>query len=198
MIKQLTILCLILFISGCAQKPQPVPEDFDYRQQLTRLEKLQHWEIKGRISITTTEDAFSASFKWSRLVDYQRIDITGMLGQTYVTLEITPDKAMLSVDDREPVIATDLDQLMWSQLGFTLPIELLTDWVKAYPTTSTLDSVRINVDGFIQSMSFQEWQVDYKRYRDFPGLTGLQLPSRTTVTNNRETIKLAIKTWNPL
>lgn len=198
MTKRLVSVFLILFMSACAQKPLNVPDTFNYRDQLNQLNSLENWEVNGRISIQTTEEAFSASFNWRKLIDYQRIEITGMLGQTYAILEISPERTLLTVRDQPPVEARDTDALMWSQLGFTIPVELLTDWIKAYPTRSTEDTIRIDSDGFITGMSYQDWQVNYKRYKRFSDIETLLLPSRTTVTNSRETIKLAIKAWQPL
>ena len=201
MTSRILIAVLILLMSACAKNPpQPMGDSTQpaYQRQLNELAEIDNWEIKGRISIQTTEEAFSASFKWRRLVDYQRIEITGMLGQQYAILEITPEQSLLTVQDRPPVVASDIDELMWSQVGITIPVELLTDWIKAYPTSSTEQSIRINEDGMIREMSFQNWQVTYKKYSDYPDYKDLLLPSRTTVTNDRETIKLAIKTWLPL
>ena len=198
MIKRLLSLMLLMVLSACAQKPVIVPDSFDYRDQLSQLGTLENWEVSGRMSIQTNDDAFSASFNWRKLIDYQRIEITGMLGQTYAILEISPDQTLLTVRDQPPVVARDVDALMWSQLGFTIPVALLTDWIKAYPTRSTEDSIRIDGDGFIETMSYQGWEVTYKRYKKFSDIETLFLPSRTTVTNSRETIKLAIKAWQPL
>ena len=202
MIKRLLLLSLVSILAACAKNP-PLPSSADdtlpkYQSQLEQLADVSNWEIKGRISIQTTEEAFSASFKWRRLIDYQRIEITGMLGQQYAILEITPDESLLTVQDREPVVAKDIDELMWSQVGFTIPVALLTDWIKALPNESTQQSIRINEEGMIREMSFQNWSVTYKKYKVYPDYGNLLLPSRTTVTNDRETIKLAIKTWQPL
>ena len=198
MISRLLAALLLVVLSACAQKPLTVPDSFNYRDQLNQLSTLENWEVSGRMSIQTSDDAFSASFNWRKLIDYQRIEITGMLGQTYAILEISPEETLLTVRDQPPVAARDVDALMWSQLGFTIPVDLLTDWIKALPTQSTENSIRIDGDGFIQTMSYQDWQVTYKRYKKFSDIETLFLPSRTTVTNSRETIKLAIKAWTPL
>lgn len=202
MAKRILLIYLLGILSACANNRPLLQTDGvvqpRYQSQLADLADVSHWEIKGRISIQTTEDAFSASFKWRRLVDYQRIEITGMLGQQYAILEITPEQSSLSVQDRAPIVATDIDELMWSQIGFTIPVALLTDWIKALPNESTEQSIRINEQGMIREMSFQNWSVTYKKYKDYPNYGDLLLPSRTTVTNDRETIKLAIKTWQPL
>ena len=201
MIKRLIISTGILLLASCASNPpqqlstETIPQ---YQSQLSDLSEINYWYIKGRISVQTTEDAFSASFTWRREESYQRLEITGMLGQQYALLEIFPDYATLTVQDSAPVQARNVDALMWSQLGFTIPVALLTDWIKAYPTSSTQPSIRINESGMIRAMSFQNWQVTYRKYVDYPDYENMQLPARLTVTNERETIKLAIKTWQAL
>ena len=198
MIKRLLIVILIGLITSCAQKPPADLTGFHYSHQLTLLADLENWEVSGRMSIQTQEDAFSASFKWRKLINYQRIEITGMLGQTYAILEIEPDKTLLTIKDEAPVLTNNLDELMWSRLGFTIPVELLTSWIKAYPFSQSEGEINTDKDGFIQDMSYRGWQAKYKRYKKFTEINTLYLPSRTTVTNSRETIKLAVKEWQPL
>ncbi len=195
---RVVIILLMLILGGCAEKPVLIPESYDYRDQLMPLKSLENWEVNGRMSIQTSEEAFSASFQWRKLINYQRIEITGMLGQTYAILEITPQRTLLTVSDEEPITARDLDSLMWTQLGFTIPVELLNDWIKAYPTQSTEKSIILDDDGFIIGMSYLDWRVNYKRYKKFQDVSSIYLPSRVTVTNSRETIKLAVKEWLPL
>ena len=192
---RLLVIVILIGLSGCADKPVLESGTFDYRDQLQALE---NWEVNGRISIQTTEDAFSASFQWRKLIDYQRIEITGMLGQTYAILDIAPQQTLLTVSDQEPIAARDLDALMWTQLGFTIPVELLTDWIKALPTQTTDKSIILDNEGFIKGMSYLDWRVSYKRYKKFQDVSTIYLPSRVNVTNSRETIKLAVKEWQPL
>jgi outer membrane lipoprotein LolB len=196
-IRFLLVAFATLLVIGCAQKPQPEPS-FSYQQQLPFVTKLSDWDITARVSIQTQADAVTATLKWRKLGNYQRLELTGTLGQTYTTLELNDEQSTLFIKDREPITSTNIEALMFQELGFIFPIELLTNWVRALPMD--VNDPRINVDdqGLIRSMRHNDWQVSYRKYRRYPKMEELQLPSRLTLSNNTETVKLAIKTWQML
>ena len=199
-ILRFVILSLIIAVlSACAQKPLiEHPVGYSYKSQLDELALLDTWEVTGRVSIQTTDDAFTASIKWRKLVDYQLIELTGTLGQSYVTMEVTPELTTLTIQDEEPVSSTDPEVLMFQRLGFVIPVTLLTDWIKGYPDIAIDQEIKAGPDGFIESISYDNWQVGYRKYRSYKSTAELFLPSRLQITNGTENIKLAIKTWQKL
>lgn len=202
-IRNTLFLMLSLWLASCAQKPldSQAPDyqsSFSYVEQLNALKKIQSWKITGRLSVQTVEDAFTASLIWRKLKDHDLIEINGMLGQNYATIELEPNSATLTLDSDEVYTGNNLEELMWRHLGFVLPTDLLTDWVKAQPNAQTLNTIKLNDKRLIQQMTFQQWQVNYRKYRQFPGANKLYLPSQIKIVNGKETLKLAVKTWKIL
>lgn len=199
-IRYITFCLFIALLSACAQKPvleQPAT-GYSYISQLDELALLDTWEVTGRVSIQTADDAFTASIKWRKLVDYQLIELTGTLGQSYVTMEVTPELTTLTIQDEEPVSSTNPEVLMFQRLGFVIPVTLLTDWIKGYPDMAIDQDIKTGPDGFIESISYDNWQVGYRKYRSYKSTAELFLPSRLQITNGTENIKLAVKTWQKL
>lgn len=198
-IRLLTFSLLLVLLSACAQKPLvEQAAGYSYRSQLDELEVLDTWQVTGRVSIQTADDAFTASLKWRKLVDYQLIELTGTLGQSYVTMEVTPELTTLTVQDKEPVSSTNPEVLMHQQLGFVLPVTLLTNWIKGYPDKEIDQVVKTGPDGMIESITYNNWLVGYRKYRMYKSTDNLYLPSRLQITNGTENIKLAVKSWQKL
>ena len=192
------VIITALTIIGCAQKP-PAVSNFNYQQQLSAVEQFKDWDMTARVSIQTPEDAVTATLTWRKLGDYQRLELTGsILGTTYTTLELTEDESTLYIKDRPPMSSRNIEALMLQELGFVLPIELLNNWVRALPMDVNDQGIEVDEFGFIRSMSYQNWQVNYRKYKRYPGMSEIELPSRLTMTKSSETIKLAIKTWQTL
>ena len=197
LIRYIFILFGSILLLACAQKPT-TDASYNYQQQMTALEQVDSWRINARISISTQQETVTATLNWRKAEDFQQLEITGTLGQSYASLEIGPKQSTLLLKDRAPMVTNNLEALMMQELGFVLPISLLTNWVRALPADVNEADIEVDEFGLIRNMSYKDWRVNYRKYQQYPGMSSLQLPSRMTLSNNSETIKLAIKTWQTL
>jgi len=189
----ITILSLLIF-TGCAQRPQ-IEQAFDFEQHKIDAGNLKQWEIRARFSVKTSEQAFSASLTWLEQQNKQQLEIHGMLGQTYANLLITPEQAELIVEDDPPYRAPTAERLMLQHLGYVIPMSYLTDWIRAIPSGADKKDMKFDDKGYLESIRVQQWRVSYSRYKRFAGMKHIELPSRITLENGFETIKLAVKGW---
>ncbi|MBT8448299.1 MAG: lipoprotein insertase outer membrane protein LolB [Gammaproteobacteria bacterium] len=196
--KQLFLLALgVIVLSGCAQKPVSTSETSTIQHQI-KLTTFNNWQIKARVSIKTKDDAFTASLLWQQQPANQIVELNGMLGQNYARIEVTPEHASLRIQDNPIHQARQVEDLMMNHLGYIIPVTAMTNWLKGSTAGVAEEQWSINEAGYIAELRDRGWRITYKRYASFPDLNDLQLPSRLTLTNGQETIKIAVQSWSQL
>jgi len=196
--KQLFFLTLsVIVLSGCAQKPVSLPEASTTQHQI-KLTTFNNWQIKARVSIKTKDDAFTASLLWQQQPPNQIVELNGMLGQNYARIEVNPELASLRIEDNPIYQARQVEELMMNHLGYILPVTAMTNWLKGSSAGVIEEQWSLNEAGYIAELRDRGWRITYKRYASFPGIKDLQLPSRLTLTNGQETIKIAVQSWSRL
>lgn len=125
-------------------------------------------EFTGSLSVNYERDGQhrndSARYSWSQRPGNIDITITGPLGQTLATIQVTPQSATLTQPDRVPRTAKDIDSLTAQTLGYALPVDGLRDWMQGYATdakgqrftASPANNEVFTSDGW--RLRFAEWQ----------------------------------------
>src|SRR5579864_7161557 len=89
-----------LWLSGCATiapstpKPAATPA-MSWQDREQSLQKLQSWQINGKIAVQTNQDAGSASLDWTQRGGNYQVNITGPLGTHSVKIAGGPGKATI-------------------------------------------------------------------------------------------------------
>ncbi|MGN0918916.1 MAG: lipoprotein insertase outer membrane protein LolB [Oxalobacter sp.] len=196
-----------LLLSGCAgsstslfqpkEKEVQVPY-FLAQQPRACVDKV---GIKGRFSIyykiDDREEGVHGSFEWEQTPELTSITLLSPLGQVAATIDIMPQLATFTVPGKPPKSAANAEKLIKSQLGWTLPVNGMKDW---------LQGCAVDAQGkpFIASpekksvITKDKWQIDYVSWIEGPTMP---LPKRINLTKGKDStdldlnMKLVIDGW---
>lgn len=198
LLKPFTILfMLIIFTVGCAQKPvsTDISENMAHQEKLAELTS---WELNARVSIQAQNDAFTATLIWQQRPDEQLVELNGLFAKNYARITVNQDKATLVIEEQQTYEARYAEDLMLRHLGYIIPVTAMTNWLKGSIQGTNSDQWQEDSKGLIRELRDRGWEITYKRYARFPGIKGVLLPSRMTLSNGKEKIKISVKNWSIL
>ena len=141
--------------AGCTSVP-PLPSDADF-------------SIRGKIGVVDGGNSWSARFLWRQFGDRFEIDLWGPLGQGQTHLRGTPSR--LEIIDADGLVRTsgNPEALMFAELGWSLPLGLLLDWLQGRPAAEApvTDAIR-NPDGGLTRFRQLGWEVRLERAKKAP------------------------------
>jgi outer membrane lipoprotein LolB len=118
-------LCAAL-LGGCASvSVNPVA---DYRNT---------FDAAGRLSVNYRKDgnpeSLTVNYSWSQTPGRIDVSLSSPMA-TVAKISITPESATLVQADKAPRTAKDIDSLTAQELGWSLPVSGLKDWMQGYAT----------------------------------------------------------------
>lgn len=191
--RHLTIVLLVLAISGCAtQKGVGLPDmpDWDSRTQV--LGEVDDWQFKGRIGVSAGAEGFNGKLRYTQIKDQFRATVSGPLG--FGTIRIEGDGRQVTVTDNDgelwqlPDPEIDL-QIMY---GWTIPVSSLRYWALGIPHPDELAFTEFNEAGQLESLEQGNWQVHIAKYRES---AGQPMPRMLTAVSGDNKVKLVIDNW---
>lgn len=192
----LTLLTLAL-LAGCAGRtPAPDGERAagQWQTQAERTEALDTWILAARVGLRTSQDATSANLDWSQHAHYYRMLLSGPFGSGRSTLEGREGRFSLTTSEGRFEAETP-EALMEEQLGWSLPVGALQDWVRGLPGADS--DYRLEEDdlGFPLHLVQDGWTIDY---RDWTQAESLWLPRRLVMTYGDLRVTLVVTDWRPV
>ena len=160
--------------------------------------------IKGRFSIQYKlddgEESLHGKFGWEQSPDSTVVTLMSPLGQTMAKIEVTPRMATFIAPNRSPQSAANAEELIKSQLGWTLPVSGLKGWLQGCATDSQGHSF-IATPELTQVITKDGWQINKATCIDGPTMP---LPKRIDlVKESKESkngvdinLKLVIDEWH--
>ena len=149
------IFAVLWVLAGCVSIP-PMPSETDY-------------SIRGKIGVVDGGDSWSARFVWRQSGERFEIDLWGPLGQGQTRLRGTPDRLEFIDADGDVRTSGSPEALMLAELGWSLPLSLLLDWLQGRPSpeSQVADAIRSPAGGLT---SFRQlgWQVRFERAKNAP------------------------------
>ena len=189
-----------LALSGCSTIPdksssiiiEQTPE-----QRITKLEQLQQWKVKGKIAFIEKESRNSATLSWkvNENQNSQLLNLTSYLGINVLQLESSDNNHNIQVDGKT-YHGRDLETLIYSITGLTLPTKALTFWLKGMPykdddTINYHESTQLPLT--LSSYYNNElWQVSYAKYQQ---INGYSLATKFSIRKDDLLIKIVINDW---
>lgn len=179
---------LLFLLSGCAalRGSGPVQGGF---------------ELRGKMGVVQGSESFSARFLWRQQGSAFRIDLWGPLGQGRVLLTGRDDYLELRDGDGTVLSAGSPDTVMRRQLGWSLPLAVLPEWVRGRPAPRPpATDLTWDEDGRLSGFRQLGWQVELARYaQEHPGASAgpepLFLPRRVTASRDAYRVRLAVSQW---
>jgi outer membrane lipoprotein LolB len=192
--------CLIV-LSGCSTIPpkavQPLVKQ-TAQQRIAKLEQLQQWKIKGKIAFfeKDTRNSFTLNWQVDEKKESQQLKLTHYLGINVLQLDSMANNHKIQVDGKT-YHGENLERLIYSLTGLTLPTQALTFWLKGIPFQKT-DSINYQkITQLPQTLSSyynnELWQVNYSKYQQ---INGYSLATKFSIKNDNLLIKIVINDWS--
>ncbi len=171
------IFAAFWLLSGCVSVP-PAPSEAGF-------------SVRGKIGVVEDGDSWSARFVWRQSGERFEIDLWGPLGQGQTRLRGTPYRLEIMDADGGVRTAGSLEGVMLVELGWSLPLGLLIDWLQGRPSPQApmTDAVR-NREGGLKEFRQLGWQVRFERIKRAPA----DAPPRR-ITAQRPGYRVRVAVW---
>lgn len=186
----LTLPCLVL-MAGCASLA-PTRELPTAAERSEVLSSWDAWGLTARLGIDDGSEGGSGRIDWKIAGADSALDFRGALGQGAWRLELGPELATLTRADGTVSSAADIDQLLWQETGWQVPVEALQWWVRGLPQPGAGRDLQLGPEGLPASLQQQGWQIVFLGYMDY---AGQQLPRRLEAERGSFKLKLAVSRW---
>ncbi len=196
-----------IFLSGCSTKsnndsPILIIQQ-NAEQRAAQLSQINQWHLRGKIAfIEQIKDKKgkreSVTISWQENKDKQTqtLNLTSYLGINVLHLSSKNGEHLIKVNGKE-YRANNLEHLINSLTGLTLPTKALSFWLKGLPYQPS-DQVKISPDTQLPislSSVFDntQWQINYKNYKVFDDIN---MATQFSIIKDGLLIKVAVKEWS--
>ena len=190
-------LLIAVLLPGCSSAPVRTSESAGaasaYRVRLNQLKSLDHWTLGGRLAISDGKDGGSGNLIWQNDGDETRISFHGAMGKGAWQLHAGPAGARIELANGEVHTASTVAALVVKEVGWQVPIDALSWWVKGLADPSTWESRELNENGQLVRLSQFGWEVEFGNYGE---VSGSSLPSKLTARRGKYVIKMVVKDWD--
>ena len=197
-----TVIVITLGLTGCSTMQSINPVNLFSTETARRcVDKV---NIKGRFSILykldDREESLHGKFGWEQSPENTVVTFMYTHGQKIAKIEITPQITTITPPKTAPASAPDAEELIKSQLGWTLPVSGMKGWLQGCATDSRGQSF-IATPESTQVFTRDGWQINYASWIDGPTMP---LPKRIDLIKGNQdslngvdiNLKLVIDEWN--
>lgn len=190
-------ILIATLVAACSSLPEAgQPENAErvrlYGEYFNRLSAFNRWIVSGRLAVSGEEDGGSGNFKWRKDSLESRIDFHGALGRGAWQLEADEAGARLELADGSVYRAASVDQLVRGQLGWEIPVDKLSWWVRGLAAPGAVEKQMLDEQGNLRELLQDGWAIEFGKYRVYEGF---RLPARLTARQDKWKVKLALRGW---
>ncbi|MGP8290034.1 lipoprotein insertase outer membrane protein LolB [Halomonas sp.] len=184
----------LLLLAGCAAQA-PMEEGGrqagQWERQQADVEAFDTWTLIGKAGLRTPQESQSANLDWSQHPHYFRMLISGPFGGGRSVLEGREGRFSLTTGEGRFEAETP-EALMEEQLGWSLPVSAMPDWVRGLPGDHASFQLETDELGFPLHIEQDGWEIDY---RDWNEIEGMWLPRRLVMNYDDVRITLVVNEW---
>nr|WP_290988327.1 lipoprotein insertase outer membrane protein LolB [Halomonas sp.] len=184
----------LLLLAGCAAQA-PMEEGGrqagQWERQQADVEAFDTWTLIGKAGLRTPQESQSANLDWSQHPHYFRMLISGPFGGGRSVLEGREGRFSLTTGEGRFEAETP-EALMEEQLGWSLPVSAMPDWVRGLPGDHASYQLETDELGYPLHLEQDGWEIDY---RDWNEVEGLWLPRRLIMNYDDVRITLVVNEW---
>lgn len=191
--RALALFGAALAIAACARL-QTGTDGLTFPQRRAALERLQEFEIRGRLAVDTGERAFQGRFQWRQ--DGNRLDLTvsGPFGAGVLAVSGTP--AALAITARgETRQLTDPENQLSEIVGWWLPVASLPAWLRGLTDPTFPAVTTAGVDGTLASLEQRLWRAEFVSYQLAEADGSVLVPRRIDLVHGELSLRLTIDTF---
>ncbi len=171
---------------------QPATHHLTWKQRQRQLNVIKKWDIKGSLGITYNDQTEFAHFEWQRQNTAYAITLSSTLDIGSVKLIGDAKQVTLWKSATDKVTAATPEELMQTQLGWSLPLENLKYWIVGLPSPKMLYKATYDAYNHLATLKQGNWRI---QYLGFAAFKGIDLPMKLTITNPQLHVKIVINTW---
>jgi outer membrane lipoprotein LolB len=188
------LLAGLLLVVGCA--PTRVREtsvDAAVIARADALAALRAWSFDGRIAVSSGGRAGTGRIDWRQDGPYYAISVRAPIGGQSWQLSGDASMAQLEGLGPEPRLGPDADALLAREVGWTLPLAAVRDWVRGEPHGDDA-RVRRDVDGRPIEILDLGWRIEFRAWQ--PASAGLPaMPTRIIARRGEDDIRVSVAAW---
>lgn len=190
------LMGVVLGLAGCGSKPVTVPleassDAWELRREA--LLELRDWRLIGRVAVSVDEEAWSANIDWLQRDDQYQMELHGPLGQGRVRIVGNRYSVQMTLGDGRELTAADPESLLQRELGWSLPVRGLSQWVKGVPYPGRAESsLLLDELGRLAELDQEGWHIRYSGYLE---TAGLDLPRKLRLDNQDVNVRMVVDAW---
>ncbi|MDG1814646.1 MAG: lipoprotein insertase outer membrane protein LolB [Glaciecola sp.] len=165
------------------------------------IQALTQWQANGKIAIISENKRQSANFNWLQHNDDYKTYFNTFLGINVLTVKRDTEGLVIVVEGNT-YQGDNPEQLVFDLTGWWLPMDQLSDWLKADVSAEEgiiIRNAQGQIDQFIPHCSQTQCTTDYLiNYAAYRQVEQLQLPHSVTLQANgltQQTLKIKIQQW---
>jgi outer membrane lipoprotein LolB len=192
---------MLLGLAGCADLseyrglvlPTEAPPATAWEKHRASVASIKEWTLQGRIAVETDKDSLNAGLYWVQNGDAYSLRVMAPLSQGTFELKGNPGQVELTDPRNRTVRARDPEALMQQQLGWSLPLAGMRDWIKGIPGPGVpAKDVRYDEMGRVTDMRQDGWRISVLRYKT---VGDKDLPDKLFMQNGSVKIRMVVGEW---
>jgi len=196
MARLIAALLAATLISGCSQAPRRGEENpafvEAYQLRAAGLSGEQNWSLDGRLAIHDGKEGGSGSIQWVQAAQETELNFRGALGQGAWRLQADELGAQIELANGEVYRAASVAELVKQQLGWQVPVNALTWWVRGLAQPGEKEYWTLDEQGRLMKLGQFGWDVDFGNYTE---PESGWLPVRLTARRGKYLVKLVVRNW---
>lgn len=176
---------VLVTLAACAsvgKGPLPVPD-------------VGGFAVKGRLAVRQGDDGFTSNFRWQHSSSRDEIDLWGPWGQGHSRWVADGGGVTVYTSKGEVYREQDTDAAMQRWLGFTLPVDALTHWIRGEQVPGRSVAARAtDPSGDLTLLEQLSWRLEFSAYRADSG--GQRLPGRIVALRDAIKVTLVPSEWS--
>jgi outer membrane lipoprotein LolB len=195
--RALAALALLTVFGGCRTVP-PAPSlpgpgaTAPWAEQRAALEKLEHYNLNGRVAVAANGQGFSAGLRYAQLPGHADLALDGPLGIGGLRVALRDHEVEIATSRGAKLDGAAARAELERRLGFELPLDELRWWLLGLPAPGKSDVDALADTGEIRSFVQNGWRVSINARAS---ALGFALPQRLTAERGGARLKLLVEQW---
>ena len=165
-LRRVMLVTLLTAQFSCSYLPKTTSQIPDnWSQTVAQRQQILSWKLSGRLAMQTENNGGSLDLFWSQQDDIYKIRLIAAMGQGAILIKGNAHGVTLRTNEGE-AYAENADELLASNLGVSLPISGLHDWLRGVPVSSRPAQKQLwNEQGQLYKLVQDGWNIEMSDYK---------------------------------
>jgi outer membrane lipoprotein LolB len=191
----LVLFCIASF-AACSTAPRQGSDSLAakqaYQSRFDHLQQLNNWTLTGRLAIADGKDGGSGRLIWAQNGSESQLKFRGAMGKGAWQLHADKSGARIELANGEVHTAASVNQLVMNQVGWKVPVDALSWWIKGLAQPEEWTQRELDENGLLAHLQQFGWDVEFSKYKQHDGFW---LPTRLTARRDEYSVKMLVKQW---